>query len=59
MDKKADAPDYERDVPSDRPYVEDASVPGDNSVRTALDPVLAKRHPHSDENRADKRESAS
>lgn len=33
-----EAPEYERPVPSDRPYVEQASVPGDNTVKTALDP---------------------
>ncbi len=33
-----DSPKYERDVESDRPYEEDASVPGDNDPKTALDP---------------------
>lgn len=31
-------PQYERPVESDRPYEEDASVPGDNDPKTALDP---------------------
>ena len=29
----------------DKPYVEEASVPGDNELRTAVDPALAK-HRH-------------
>jgi hypothetical protein len=44
--RKPDDPDEkpqpERDVPSDRPYEEDASVPGDNDPRTALDPELER-----------------
>jgi hypothetical protein len=37
-----DKPQPERDVSSDRPYEEDASVPGDNDPRTALDPDLER-----------------
>ena len=36
-------PHEERDVQSDRPYVEDASIPGNNEVETALDPELEKK----------------
>jgi hypothetical protein len=36
-------PHEARDVQSDQPYYEDASVPGDNDVRTALDPELEKK----------------
>lgn len=32
-----------REVSSDWPYEEDASVPGDNDPRTALDPELERR----------------
>ncbi|HET9030616.1 MAG TPA: hypothetical protein VFN49_10580 [Candidatus Aquilonibacter sp.] len=36
-------PDEKRDVQSDRPYYEEASVPGDNEVKTALDPELEEK----------------
>ncbi len=35
-------PQEKRDVPSESPYEEDASVPGDNDPRTALDPELER-----------------
>ena len=38
-----DTPHKERDVSSERPYEEDASVPGDNDPRTALDPELESK----------------
>ena len=42
MDKNDDSPQIERDVPSNKPYVEEASVPGDNDPRTAADPSKVK-----------------
>lgn len=38
-----DKPHEKRDVSSDRPYEEDAAVPGDNDPRTALDPELERQ----------------
>lgn len=37
MDKNDERPQFERDVSSDKPYVEEASVPGDNDPATAAD----------------------
>lgn len=45
-DPADEKPHENRDVPSDRPYVEDASVPGDNDPNTALDPELEERVHH-------------
>lgn len=41
-ERSDEKPHEKRDVPSDRPYEEDASVPGDNDPRTALDPELER-----------------
>ena len=41
-DAPADAPHEDRDVQSERPYYEEASVPGDNDPNTALDPELER-----------------
>lgn len=38
-----DRPHEARDVDSKHPYVEEASIPGDNEVKTALDPELEER----------------
>ncbi len=43
VNRTDEAPQYERPVPSDKPYVEQASVPGDNDLRTAADPELAEK----------------
>jgi hypothetical protein len=42
VDTPKDAPHEDREVQSDRPYYEEASVPGDNDPNTAVDPELER-----------------